>query len=445
MPMPCPLRWIPPLTLALTLSACGDGSGKNSPPADSEATPSSVLTAPICPRCGPISGGETSDFTGVPPACDRANVVTDAAVITEMVGKGPAELGEELSGVHTTEVAWTPVIAEPFEGMEGSEPLEVTLAYAGTSRLYPDCGNSLELDMDAQLSSVSGALDWQGAVILGVSDTRTATAHMELKLGLGGAWPPGVQPGSLDGWLLGLRPVARAEVGGFSLDLRLDSSGVQGQFSALAQGGRSCALGTWPAARRCGLGQANVDPNSLYRGLRAEFVTDELQARELPALVRWTDTQATTEMTVRFVADEGDACVSGDVTGSGAMSYQVLGQLQVATADGRLDVSLSARAETQSAVGDWTPVRVRTLQDLTEVPDGMPGWQLAPGKRPVVVYSEREEIAIGDVVQALGGIDVLAFAPSSPEVNTSSPLCGPSDFWGSTSQVASALYVGDLE
>ncbi|MEO8183003.1 MAG: hypothetical protein ABI895_29575 [Deltaproteobacteria bacterium] len=99
-----------PLTLALSLaqSACGERSSKSSQPADSEATPSSVVTAPICPGCGRIAGGETSDFTGVPPACDRANVVTDAAVITEMVGKSPTELGAELSGVHTTALGWTP-------------------------------------------------------------------------------------------------------------------------------------------------------------------------------------------------------------------------------------------------------------------------------------------------------------------------------------------------
>ncbi|MEO8183002.1 MAG: hypothetical protein ABI895_29570 [Deltaproteobacteria bacterium] len=148
-------------------------------------------------------------------------------------------------------------------------------------------------------------------------------------------------------------------------------------------------------------------------------------------------------MSVRFVADEGEACVAGDVTGSGAVSYRVLGQLQVATADGRVDLSLPARAETQSAVVGWSTVRVRTLQGFVEAPNGVQGWQLAPNMRPVVSYTEREEITIGGVVQALGGLDVLAFAPSSPEVNTSSPLCGPSEFWGSTSSVASALYVGD--
>jgi hypothetical protein len=366
-------------------------------------------------------------------------------VITETVGKSPTELGAELSGVHTTDVEWTQVIADPFEEMETTEPLEVTLAYGGSARLYPGCGNRLELDMDVQLRSRSGALDWEGAVALGVSGTGPATAHAELRLAFGGEWPPSVQPGSLDRWLLGLRPAARAPIGGFALDLRLESSGVQGRFSALAQGGTSCALGTWPAARRCGLGETSMDPQTLFRGLRAEFVTDELRTRELPAKARWTDTGALTDMTVRFVADEGDACVSGDKTGSGAVSYQVLGQLRVTTADGRIDIALPARAETQSAVVGWSTVRVRTLQDLVEAPNGVQGWQLASNTRPVLSYTEREELTTGGVVQALGGLDVLAFAPSSAEVNTSNPLCGPSEFWGIASPVASALYVGDAE
>jgi hypothetical protein len=75
MPMPSALRWMPPLTLAfsLSLSACGDRSSRGSQPsdglqpADSEAAPSGVLTTgPICAGCETLAGGETSDFTGTP-------------------------------------------------------------------------------------------------------------------------------------------------------------------------------------------------------------------------------------------------------------------------------------------------------------------------------------------------------------------------------------------
>jgi hypothetical protein len=65
MPMPCSLRWVPPLSLAMSLAllACGDHSPASSQPRDSQAAPASVLTTgPICPGC--VAGGETSDFTG---------------------------------------------------------------------------------------------------------------------------------------------------------------------------------------------------------------------------------------------------------------------------------------------------------------------------------------------------------------------------------------------
>src|SRR3954468_4909614 len=92
MSMRCPLRWMPPVTLAISvaLSACGEHSSgssqarRSSQPADSEAAPPSVLTTgAICPGCEPIAGGETSDFTGVPDYRCEPFLLNDSVTLEE--------------------------------------------------------------------------------------------------------------------------------------------------------------------------------------------------------------------------------------------------------------------------------------------------------------------------------------------------------------------------
>jgi hypothetical protein len=370
-------------------------------------------------------------------------VVTDPEEIAKIIGKTPEEIAKRLTGDHTTKLEWVTLIP-PFPGLPPGEPLTISLAYTGDARLFPSCDKQLELGMQLGVRSQSKALDLDASakfVSHGKSEGRISAVF---PLAAPGAEAPSASKNVAD-WRKEVNSVSRLAATDFRVELELVDDVLTGRFSVLGGTGATCHMALWPADRPCELGEHLIDGHAPFRGLLAEHIIEELKKFEKPQKVRWEDTGAVAQMQISFSPDPGLAvCVGGDVSDPTVpITYGLLGLVGLVTDDGRLDVSLPARASTRGLEGDWGPIELGTNGLAKQSRPGKLPAPKAPGANELSLLDfsspHAEMFSNGDTFIA-GSVGVSSLDLHSPRVKTKGGSCSAGDFMGRLTPITSASY-----
>lgn len=167
------------------------------------------------------------------------------------------------------------------------------------------------------------------------------------------------------------------------------------------------------------------------------------------AASRLNDTGLTTEATLEFLSTGDEACVLAGPNESGSVtySYSVPGQLRFATADGRVDITIPARASSVGGDEAWGPLQIGTVGQILAAQNGASKLDfagLSQSRLPVVTFNSKYEETLSNGVNvSFGGLQVAGIVLKSGTARPEGALCLTNDLMGEVSAITSGDYVTD--
>lgn len=345
----------------------------------------------------------------------------------------PAAALARVAGTHRSSVSFHSVEPPGGQASEG-EALEITLEGAGTARHHAACG-LLEIDVRVALRSQSGGLHLRvpGIVLVFASGPPRVTAEFPLT--------------DLPDWNAALQGALEPDRDShFRLDMTLvdddfaqdgvaDSAFV-GHFAVVSDKPRQfghCELAHWPAMGVCDADERSVPADEPYRGLRADYLVDALRTLEAPEL-EWLDGPMT-RLSVDFERDGDVVCVREqspqcDDNCDGRVRYSVPGRLRLATEDGQLDVTVSARLDTEGIEGAFRDLGLTTNGQVVAEPDAIKQADFE-GLDP----SQRLVVRFGTLSSLYSASLELWALTANPHIVEPGRLCTTNDYIGPLSEL----------